>query len=96
MSYRHRMQVKMDRRAQHTKQEREDRVMFAEPHLRDYEAAYFADCGGQVQAHYAQGWVYVMAGTRLLAKQRLQQIIAMTATLQAREHERVITNEGED
>jgi hypothetical protein len=94
MSYRHRMQVKMERRAQHTKQEREDRILYVEPHLRDYEAAFFEANNFAVTCEYKGGWVYVANGSRPLSKVRLNQLISMTGTLQARVHERSITNGG--
>ncbi len=92
MSYRHRMQLRNDRRQARNTEEREDRVMFAEPHLRDYEAAHLAYYGQAVQGEYKGGYC-VFTGGVYVTKYRLQAMIAKTHDLQTKVHERN-TREG--
>lgn len=94
MSYRHRMQLKLERSQRHNKEEREDRIAYAEPHLRDYEDAYLQANGETVQIEYKAGWCVFTTHGRT-EKYRLQALISMTAVLQARVHEAVITNKGD-
>lgn len=92
MSYRHRMQLRNEKRQQRNKDEREDRVMFAEPHLRDYEAAYLEANGENVRVTYEAGWCTVTLPNGDKSRIRLQTLIAFTGTLWATAHEAVITN----
>lgn len=94
--YRARVERKKQRQASKTKADREDAIAYAEPHLRDYEAAHQEYYGTTATATYLAGWVYINVAGHEVAKRRLQQTIADTAILQARVHERAITNGGQD
>lgn len=93
MSYRARLAAKEARSREQSEREREDRVCYAEPDLRDYEAAYRAVYGRlPAKLNYSGGWVRGL--TPGASGVRLVTLRAMTRTLWAKVHEAEILEDN--
>ncbi len=94
MGYRDRVAAQLERDRQHRQDEREDKLCYAEPHLRDYEAAMLDAHGKNIQATYVRGWVEVREGKELTDRFRLQEVQGRVTMLHATSQQRVITGEN--